>query len=236
MGVCTGISARSSVSEKSLEQTAATFTRVCGPLSKAGDAAASGRHRRQISKRTSAGFHVVRALARRRHRHRAGGRTDRPPAQLERAQRRAFGATANNALMLEDQSGHRLAMKKPGGWGAGFTEKAWVGPGTKKPGLRTGLLQLDAIQTSRRPTCGERRGNDIAPAGHQDCQTRNPVPGSGATPAALLCLALLYRRVMHRRRQGLRVDGLTVVEAAAQHQGGREDGKGQNGAHVTKSP
>ena len=31
-------------------------------------------------------------------------------------------------------------------------------PGTKKPGLRTGLLQLDAIQTSRRPTCGERGG------------------------------------------------------------------------------
>jgi len=52
---------------------------------------------------------------------------------------------------------------------------------TKKPGLRTGLLQLDAIQTSRRPTCGERGANDIAPAGHQDCQTRNPVPGSGAT-------------------------------------------------------
>ena len=138
MGVCTGISARSSVSEKSLEQTAATFTRVCGPLSKAGDAAASGRHRRQISnapRPLRARFHVVRALARRRHRHRGGGRTDRVPgAQLERAQRR--GATANNALTLEDQSGHRLAMKKPG--------------------LRTGLLQLDAIQTSRRPTCGER--------------------------------------------------------------------------------
>jgi hypothetical protein len=110
------------------------------------------------------------------------GRTDRVPgAQLERALRRAFDATGNNALTLEDQSGHRLAMKKPGGWGTGFTEKAWVGPATKKPGLRTGLLQLDAIQTSRRPTCGERGANDIAPAGHQDCQTRNPVPGSGAT-------------------------------------------------------
>jgi len=68
------------------------------------------------------------------------GRTDRVPgAQLERALRRAFDATGNNALTLEDQSGHRLAMNKPGGSGPGFTEKAWVGPGTKKPGLRTGF-------------------------------------------------------------------------------------------------
>jgi hypothetical protein len=42
--------------------------------------------------------------------------------------------------------------------------------------------------------------------------------------------SLLDRRV-HRRRQGLGVNGLIVVEAAAQHQGRGEDGQGQNRAH-----
>ena len=42
--------------------------------------------------------------------------------------------------------------------------------------------------------------------------------------------SLLDGRV-HRRRQGLGVNGLIVVEAAAQHQGRGEDGQGQNRAH-----
>jgi len=37
----------------------------------------------------------------------------------------------------------------------------------------------------------------------------------------------LFDRRVHRRRQGLGVNGLIMVEAAAQHQGGGEDGKGQ---------
>jgi hypothetical protein len=47
--------------------------------------------------------------------------------------------------------------------------------------------------------------------------------------------SLLDGRV-HRRRQGLGVNGLIVVEAAAQHQGRGEDGQGQNRAHKTNSP
>lgn len=59
-------------------------------------------------------------------------------------------------------------------------------------------------------------------------------PPSGKRPVKQP-FGLLDRRV-HRRRQGLGVNGLIVVEAAAQHQGRGEDGEGQNRAHLTNSP
>src|SRR6476646_12130989 len=127
MGVCTGISARSSVSEslwnkprRHLRVSALGFPKR-GMLPGPDDIAAKFQTHHDPYAPNSMWFVP---WPRRRHRHRAGGRTDRVPgAQLERALRRAFDATGNNALTLEDQSGHRLAMKKPGGWGTGFTEK-----------------------------------------------------------------------------------------------------------------
>ena len=148
MGVCTGISARSSVSEKSLEPrrhlrvSAVRFPKR-GMLPRPDDIDAKFQTHHDPYAPDSMWFVAWLACA----------TVIRVPV--------LNGATVNNALTLEDQSGHRLAMKKPGGWGTGFTEKAWVGPATKKPGLRTGLLQLDAIQTSRRPTCGERGANKL---------------------------------------------------------------------------
>src|SRR5262249_12939619 len=141
------------------------------------------------------------------------------------------------------------------------------GPSTKKPGLRTGLLQLDAIQTSRRPTCGERGASGLPLPATRIAQRTNgvPVPGQSKKaeqPESRLQLflgirrfsakpwrpaerhgaklpvgvALFDRRVMHRWRERLGVNGLIVVEAAAEHQRGRKHGKGQNGAHMTNPP
>src|SRR5262245_44325389 len=66
-------------------------------------------------------------------------------------------------------------------------------------------------------------------------QFREAVPCSTAAKTALKPFRLFDRRV-HRRRQGLGVNGLVMVEAAAQHQGRGEDGKGQNSAHKINPP
>jgi hypothetical protein len=49
-------------------------------------------------------------------------------------------------------------------------------------------------------------------------------------------LSLLDGPFPLRRRQGLVGETLIVVKAAAQHQGGGEDGKGQNRAHERNPP
>jgi hypothetical protein len=113
---------------------------------------------------------------------------------------------------------------------------------------RTGLLQLDARPTSWCRRAGSAWGSEVAPGW---LNAAGPVPRKGiirnqnsrrgrppavrektSTAGTAAPPHLLDRCVRQgRRRQRLRVNGLIVVEAAAQHQRTGEDGKGQNGAH-----
>jgi hypothetical protein len=58
----------------------------------------------------------------------------------------------------------------------------------------------------------------------------------GTGPSRLALLVLLDGRVGDRRRQGLGINCLPMMEAAGQHDRGGEDGESYNSAHKTNPP